>query len=54
MKHLEIWQKILFGQRLSEILGQPPFEKGGRGGFLAGPWYKGKSYLLVTSLPISG
>jgi hypothetical protein len=52
MKNLEICQEILFGQPLSEIPPQPPFNKGGQGGFLAGPWPKKKSWLLVAALPI--
>ena len=33
---------------------QPPFNKGGQGGFLAGLWYQGKSWLLIAALPIRG
>jgi len=36
-KNLEIGQEILSGQSISEIPPNPPFIKGGEGGFLAGP-----------------
>ncbi len=32
-KESEICQEILFGQAVSEIPPQPPFDKGGQGGF---------------------
>jgi hypothetical protein len=41
MKKIEICQKILFGRPVSEIPPNPPFDKGGQGGFLAGPWFWG-------------
>jgi len=42
----------VLGQPVSEIPPEPPFKKGGQGGFLAGPWSQGKSWLLVAALPI--
>jgi hypothetical protein len=52
MENLENGQKILFGQPLPEIPPQPPFNKGGQGGFLAGQWCKEKSWLVVAVLLI--
>jgi hypothetical protein len=36
-KNLESYQEIVFGRTVSEIPPNPPFIKGGEGGFLAGP-----------------
>jgi hypothetical protein len=61
MENLEFCQETLMGQPISEIPPQPPFRKGGqvgdstlRGGFLAGPGYRGKYNLLVGALAIYG
>jgi hypothetical protein len=52
MKNLENGEEIMFGRALSEIPPNPPLKKGGRGDFWPEPWSKGKSWLLVASLPI--
>ena len=49
MKNLENCQEIVFGRTVSEIPPEPPFKKGGQGGFLAGPWSMGKSWLRVAA-----
>ena len=49
MKNLENGEEIVFGRTLSEIPPQPPFKKGGQGGFLAGAWSMGKSWLWVAA-----
>jgi hypothetical protein len=42
MKNLENGEEIVFGRTLSEIPPQPPFKKGGQGGFLARAVIQGK------------
>jgi hypothetical protein len=54
MENLEFCQETLMGQPVSEIPPNPPFRKGGQGGFLAGPGCWGKYDLLVAALPIYG
>ena len=59
IKNLQNCQEIVLGRTVSEIPPKPPFKKGRlvgdstlRGGFLAGPCFHGKSWLLVAALPI--
>jgi hypothetical protein len=47
----EIGQKFLISQPVSEIPPNP-LKKEGQGGFMAGSWLEGKSYLLLTPLSI--
>jgi hypothetical protein len=54
MQNLEFCQETLIGQPVTEIPANPPLEKGGQGGFLAGPLCWGKYYLLGAALPIYG
>jgi hypothetical protein len=50
MKNLEMAIKSFLGKP-SLKSPQPPFRKGGQGGFLAGQWSQGKSRQLVLILP---